>query len=192
VALTRGPSQRSFCTEAKPAVPATPVKSNKWLKRGLWGALLGIDLFWNCNSSGTSIYLLDYIINSDFDILMDKFRTKLPPEETEKRAKVVILGTGNKTVMLVFSRRRLGSLVDASTSPHGQVQRYRCLSSKLFPLHSFASVCDRRDSRSPIDHGANPIFLAEIFQRICNICRGRMRPNQPQRKNHLLRGYFEN
>lgn len=44
--------------------------------------------------SWLTIYLLDAAINDDLDLVADKFRTRLSPEEMNKRPHVVILGGG--------------------------------------------------------------------------------------------------
>ncbi|KAM9979427.1 hypothetical protein ACTFIY_008683 [Dictyostelium cf. discoideum] len=58
----------------------------KMNKFAFWGglAVAGLGGFW----------VIDMVVNDDFDSVTDKFRTRLPESERKKRPKVVILGTG--------------------------------------------------------------------------------------------------
>lgn len=58
----------------------------KMNKFAFWGglAVAGLGGFW----------IIDMVVNDDFDSVTDKFRTRLPESERKKRPKVVILGTG--------------------------------------------------------------------------------------------------
>lgn len=96
--------RRNLCSQPPPAAaptqPAPP--KGKWLKRGLIGSLLGEFHFTRASPpSAGSVYFLDYIINDDLEILKDKWRKKLSPEETKERAKVVILGTGSSLITFI-------------------------------------------------------------------------------------------
>eukprot|EP00127_Corallochytrium_limacisporum_P004835 Clim_evm18s183 gene=Clim_evmTU18s183 len=81
----------------QPYLNATRLMSNSYdikgrptktmLHRGMQGFLL----------AGTGLvvfYVVDSTINDDFDLVTDKFRPRLHPQETERRPRLVILGTG--------------------------------------------------------------------------------------------------
>ncbi|EGC38564.1 hypothetical protein DICPUDRAFT_148767 [Dictyostelium purpureum] len=77
--------------ENKSSPPPPPKK--KMNRFAFWGGLAaaGLGSFW----------LIDMIVNDDFDSVSDKFRTRLPESERKNRPKVVLLGSGWGTLCML-------------------------------------------------------------------------------------------
>lgn len=69
---------------ASPIVP--PPRSSRFAKYSRYAVVAAV--------SWLSLYLADAYVNDDLDLVVDKFRTRLTPEESADRPHLVILGAG--------------------------------------------------------------------------------------------------